>query len=74
MEKPNLAKSAKIIRRGVGGPYEIEIDGQRFPWATTGGVNIKIEKSDLTVLTLGVAIEGAVSVEVVEPERGVRWT
>lgn len=59
----SFAKHAKIIKHGSAGPYDIEIDGQLFPWFTVGGVVVATEKNDITTLTLSIALEQGATVE-----------
>lgn len=63
MDRPELAKSVKIMQENGVGRYWLEIDGQPFPWATIGGVKIEIDKSDLTRVTISIAVEPSGTVE-----------
>lgn len=59
----SLAQRAKVIKHGELGPYDIEIDGQPFPWFTVDGVVAATEKDGFTTLTLSIAVERGVTIE-----------
>jgi hypothetical protein len=59
----SFAQRAKVIKHGGAGPYNIEIDGQPFPWFTVDGVVAATEKGGLTTLTVSIAIEQGVTIE-----------
>lgn len=69
----SFAQRAKVTKHGSIGPYDIEIDGQPFPWFTVDGVVAATEKNGFITLTLSIAVERGVVIEQAElsgyPER-----